>query len=112
MRRAIPDRTAAPVLDLHGPVELAVPSVTKTAARCRLLLSGQTVTLRARRHWDLIPGEIALVAPRKQWTCAGHLYLSGAIESSRLGVAALGLVPLQLGRIFLFLMSGVCLVST
>ena len=96
MRRANPDRTAAPALDLHGPVELAVLSVKKTAARCRLLSSGQTVTLRAYHHWDLIPGEIVLIAPRKQWTCAGHLYLSGAIESTRLDATALGLVPLKL----------------
>lgn len=36
------------------------------------------------------------VEPRKQWNYAGHPYLSGEIESTRLDVAALGLVPLKL----------------
>ena len=75
MRSANPDRIAAPALDLSRPVELAVLSVKKTAARCQLLSSSQTVTLRACRHWELIPG---------------------AIESTRLDAAALNLVPLQL----------------
>jgi hypothetical protein len=65
-------------------------------ARCRLPGSERVVTLRASRLWDVIPGEIVLVTPRKQWTYAGHPYLSGEIESTRLDVPALGLVPLRL----------------
>jgi hypothetical protein len=42
------------------------------------------------------PGEIIMVTPRKQWRYGGHPYLSGEIESTRLEVAALGLVPLGL----------------
>jgi hypothetical protein len=89
-------QTAAPSLDPSCPIELAVLSVKRTAARCRLLGSGQGVTLRAGRLWDVVPGEIAVVRPAKQWTYAGNPYLSGAIESTRLDVAALGLVPLRL----------------
>ncbi len=44
----------------------------------------------------MMPGEIAVVNPGKQWTYAGQPYLSGDIESSRLDVAALGLTPLKL----------------
>lgn len=44
----------------------------------------------------MIPGEIVVVRPRKQWSYAGHPYLSGEIESTRLDVTALGLVPLKL----------------
>jgi hypothetical protein len=44
----------------------------------------------------VVPGEIVTVKPRKQWRFAGHPYLSGEIESTRLDVAALGLVPLEL----------------
>ena len=44
----------------------------------------------------MVPGEIVTVKPRKQWLYAGHPYLSGEIESTRLDVAALGLVPLGL----------------
>jgi tetratricopeptide (TPR) repeat protein len=36
------------------------------------------------------------VRPRKHWRYAGHPYLSGEIESTRLDVSALGLVPLRL----------------
>jgi len=79
-----------------GPLELVVLSVKQTAARCRLLGSDQTFTFRAGRLWDVMPGEIAVVRPAKQWTYAGNPYLSGAIESTRLDARALGLVPLRL----------------
>ena len=83
-------------LDLSAPVELVVLSVNQNAARCRLLGSDRVITLRTSRLWDVVPGEVALVKPRKQWTYAGHPYLSGDIECARLDVAALGLVPLKL----------------
>ena len=54
------------------------------------------VGLRASHLWDLVPGEIVVVTPRKQWRYAGHPYLSGEIASTRLDVAALGLVPRRL----------------
>src|ERR1017187_2580448 len=45
-----------------GGNELAVLSVKQKAARCRLLGSDGIVTLRASRLWDVVPGEIAVVA--------------------------------------------------
>jgi hypothetical protein len=91
-------RRESPVagLDLGGPVELVVLSVKQKAARCRLLGSDQSVTLRAGRLWAVVPGEIAVVRPGTQWNYARNPYLSGVIESTRLDVAALGLVPLRL----------------
>lgn len=89
-------RQTAPALDLGGPIELAVLSVKQRAARCRLLGGDRTVTLRARRFWALVPGEIVLVRPHKQWSYAGNPYLSGEIDSARIDAAALDLVPLQL----------------
>ncbi len=83
-------------LDLTGPVELVALSVKERAARCRLLGSDRVITLRARRLWDVVPGEIIVVKSRKQWSYAGHPYLSGEIESARLDASALGLVPLRL----------------
>jgi tetratricopeptide (TPR) repeat protein len=83
-------------LDLSGPIELVVLSVKEKAARCRLVGSDRVITLRASRLWDIVPGEIAVVKPRKRWSYAGHPYLSGEIESARLDVAALGLTPLAL----------------
>ncbi len=82
-------------LDLSGPVELVVLSVKQQAARCLIPGTGREISLRAR-VWRLVPGEIATVRPRKQWSYAGHPYLSGEIEASRLDVPALGLVPLGL----------------
>ena len=83
-------------LDLSGRVELVALSIKENAVRSRLLKSDRIVTLRANRLWDLAPGEIVVVKPRKQWRYAGHPYLSGEIESTRIDVAALGLVPLKL----------------
>jgi len=95
-RRKRQHKVAPTDLDLSGPIELVVLSVKEQAARCRLVGSDRVITLRASRLWDIVPGEIAVVKPRKQWTYAGHPYLSGEIESSRLDIDAVGLVPLKL----------------
>ena len=95
-RRRREHKATAADLDLTGPVELIALSVTERAARCRLPGSDRAITLRASRLWDVVPGEIVRVTPRKQWSYAGHPYLSGEIESARLDVRALGLVPLRL----------------
>ena len=87
---------AAASIDLRRPVELVVLSVKQKAARCRLLGGDRSFTLRAGRLWDAVPGEIAVVRPRKQWTYAGGSYLSGVIESARIEASALGLIPLRL----------------
>jgi len=95
-RRQRQHKATADDLDLSRPVELIALSVKERAARCRLLGSDRVITLRASRLWDVVPGEIVTVKPRKQWSYAGHPYLSGDIESSRLDARALGLVPLRL----------------
>lgn len=82
-------------INLANPVELIVLSVKQKAARCRLRGGAHTVTLRAGGLWDVVPGEIAVVRPRKQWSYARNPYLSGKIESTRLDVQALGLAPLK-----------------
>jgi len=89
-------KVAATDLDLGGPIELVALSIKENAVRCRLLGSDRVTTLRASRLWDVVPGEIVIVRPRKQWIYAGHPYLSGEIESTRLDVAVLGLMPLKL----------------
>jgi hypothetical protein len=95
-RRKRRHKVAATDLDLSGPLDLVVLSVKERAARCRLVGSDRVITLRASLAWDTVPGEIVVVNPRKQWTYAGHPYLSGEILSSQLDVEALGLVPLKL----------------
>lgn len=83
-------------IDLSKPVELVALSVKERAARCRLLGIDRVVTLRASRLWDVVPGAIVMVKPRKQWRYAGHPYLSGEIQSTRIDMKALDLVPLGL----------------
>ena len=83
-------------VDLGSHVELVALSVKERAARCQLLGTDRAITLRASRLWDVVPGEIVVVKPRRQWSYAGHPYLSGEITSVRLDVTALGLVPLRL----------------
>jgi hypothetical protein len=83
-------------VDVSGPVDLIALSVKERAVRCRLPGNDRVITLRAKRLWDVVPGEIVTVKPRKLWRYGGHPYLSGEIESKRLDVAALGLVPLRL----------------
>jgi hypothetical protein len=83
-------------LDLSGPIEIVVLSVKERVARCRLPGSDRLITFRPNRLWGVMPGEIVRVKPRKQWSYASHPYLSGEIESTRLDVTALRLVPLGL----------------
>jgi len=82
--------------DVALPAELVVLAVKERAARCRLLGSSRAITLRASCLWELVPGAIATVKPRKQWRYAGHPYLSGEIQSVRIDVKALDLLPLEL----------------
>jgi tetratricopeptide (TPR) repeat protein len=95
-RRKRQDKATADDLDLSQPVELVALSVKERAARCRLLGSDRVITLRASRLWHVVPGATVTVKPRKQWRYAGHPYLSGEIQSARIEVAALELVPLGL----------------
>jgi hypothetical protein len=95
-RRLRRHKAAATDLNLGGPIELVALSVKDKAVRCRVLGSDRAITLRAGRLWHLVPGEIVVVRLRRQWSYAGHPYLSGTIESTRLDVPALGLVPLKL----------------
>ena len=89
-------RAMADDLDLSDPVELVVLSVKERAIPCRLLGTNRNITLRASGIWDVVPGEIVTVEPRKFWRFSNHPFLSGEIISTRLDVAALGLVPLRL----------------
>jgi hypothetical protein len=84
------------LVNVAGPLELIVFSVKQKAARCRVRGTARTVILRTARLWDVVPGEIAVVRPSKQWTYARTPCFSGEIESTRLDVQALGLVPLKL----------------
>jgi len=89
-------RRAASHIETGRNVDLIVLSAKDRAARCRVPGTNGVITLRASRLWDAVPGEVINVRTRKQWSYAGHPYISGDILSSRLDVGALGLVPLRL----------------
>lgn len=95
-RHASATSSAGSDIGLSRPLDLAVLSIKERAARCRLLGTEKTITLRSSGLWQVVPGEIVTVRPRKVWRYAGHPYLSGDIENMRLDVAALGLAPLRL----------------
>lgn len=95
-RRKRQTKATADDLDLSKPVELVALSVKEQTVRCRLLGSDRVITLRASLLWDMVPGAIVTVTPRKQWRYAGHPYISGEIQSTRIDVKALDLVPLGL----------------
>lgn len=65
-RRTRKHKVAPTDLDLSHPIDLIVLSVKDRAARCRLPGSDRIISLRASRLWDIVPGEVAVVKPRKQ----------------------------------------------
>jgi uncharacterized protein with HEPN domain len=95
LEQAIPDIITAEDLNAGKTVELAAISVKTNNVRCRVLGSDLIVTFRTN-VWDIVPGEIITVQPRKFWRYAGHPYLSGEIESTRIEVSLLGLKSLLL----------------
>jgi hypothetical protein len=82
-------------VDLARPLDLIVLALKSNALRCRVLGTEREITLRTAVRRE-VPGEIVTVVPTRQWTHAGHPYLSGRVQSSRLDVQALGIVPLRL----------------
>ncbi|HJX66378.1 MAG TPA: cytoplasmic protein [Polyangia bacterium] len=82
-------------INLSRPLDLIVLALKSTALRCRIPGTEREITLRTAVRNE-IPGEIITVVPTKQWTHAGHPYVSGKVQGSRLDVRALGLVPLGL----------------
>ncbi|MBN1817850.1 MAG: hypothetical protein JW828_10850 [Sedimentisphaerales bacterium] len=97
-RRRRQHKVAEDDIDLDKPVELIALTVKQRGARCRLLGSDRIITLRAGRLWKVVPGAIVMVKPGKQWRYGGHPYLSGEIQSTRIDVKALDLVPLGLAE--------------
>lgn len=84
-----------PDFDPSRPLDLIVLALKSNALRCRAPGTAREITLRTAVSWE-VPGEIITVLPTKQWTHAGHPYLSGKVKGSRLDVRSLGLVPLKL----------------
>ena len=89
-------------LDMHKKVDLIALAVKGNAVSCRILGKERVVTLRPRRPWEVVPGEIITVSPVKTWHYGGHPYLSGEITAWRVDAGALGIVPLRLTEVGLW----------
>jgi tetratricopeptide (TPR) repeat protein len=84
-------------IDISKPVDLVVLGIKqRESARCRLPGQDKELTLRTGGLWNVVPGEIVTVMPKKHWSFAGHPYLTGAITGARVDLAALNLTPLKL----------------
>jgi hypothetical protein len=94
--RRRPQKATEDDIDMSRDVELIAIAVKGNVVSCRLPGKDRVITIRATRLWDLAPGEIILVTPRKQWCYKDHPYLSGEIKTWRLDIPALGLTPLKL----------------
>ena len=81
-------------IDLSGPVDLIVLSVKQKAARCRLLGSDHTITLRTGRLWDVIPASSASGPPGSRRR-PGGLWLTGGAGQPTVDI--LGCVPKHFG---------------
>ncbi|MCX5879651.1 MAG: cytoplasmic protein, partial [Deltaproteobacteria bacterium] len=75
-----PKKATEDDLDLTHDIELIALAVKGNAISCRIPGKGH-VTLRSTRSWDVVPGELITVTPRKKWRYAGHPYLSGEIKA-------------------------------
>jgi hypothetical protein len=93
--RLRPHKVEASDLRLGGPIDLIVLACKSNAIRCRVPGTQRELTLRTAVR-DEVPAEIITVIPAKQWTHAGHPYVSGKVQKSLFDAAALDLVPLAL----------------
>jgi len=94
-RRRVPKATEDD-FDMTRDVKLIAVAVKGNAVSCRTAGKERVITLRPTGLWDVVPGEIIMVRPRKQWRYRGHPYLSGEIKAWLLDIPALGLTPLKL----------------
>jgi hypothetical protein len=94
--RRRPPKATENDFDMTRDVELIAVAIKGNAVSCRIAGKERVITIRPAGIWDVAPGEIIMVTPRKQWRYGGHPYLSGEIKAWRLDIPALGLTPLKL----------------
>ncbi len=76
-------------------VKLIAVTVKGNVVSCRIPAKERIIALRTAGLWDVVPGEIIMVTPRKQWHYRDYPYLFGEIKAWRLDIPALGLTPLK-----------------
>jgi hypothetical protein len=83
-------------LDMSREVDLIALAVKGNAISCCVPGKDRALTLRPSGFWEVVPGELITISPRKKWRYGGHPCLAGEIKTSRLDIPALGLTPLVL----------------
>jgi len=96
--RRRPPKATEDDFDMTRDVELIAVAVKGNAVSCRIVGKERVITIRPAGLWDVAPGEMIMVTPRKQWRYGGHPYLSGEIKAWRLDIPTLGLTPLKLNE--------------
>jgi len=96
LTRRRPQKATQADIDMSRDVKLIAVAVKGNAVSCRIPGKDRVLTLRPAGLWDVVPGEIVIVTPRRQWRYGGHPYLSGQIKARRLDIPALDLTPLKL----------------
>jgi tetratricopeptide (TPR) repeat protein len=94
--RRRPAKASEEDIEMMQEIKLLAVAVKGNAVSCRIAGKERAITLRPAGLWDVVPGEILIVAPRKQWQYGEYPYLSGEIKTYRLDIPALGLIPLKL----------------
>ncbi len=83
-------------LDMSKDIDLIALAIKGNAISCSIPGKDRALTFRPAGFWEVVPGEIITVSPRKKWRYANHPYLAGEIKASRLDIPALDLIPLAL----------------
>ena len=83
-------------IDPAKPLTLAVLAVRGPNARSILPGTRKEITLRSGDLWDVVPGDVVTVQPKKVWTYFRHSYLSGSALEHHLEIPAFGMSPLGL----------------
>lgn len=93
-----PRTYAAPGTEIEGQTTKLVllARVRNHALRCRVLDTGEPLTLRLLGMPEVVPGEILTVALRKARRMPGNYYLTGELLLRSLDARALNLTPLAL----------------
>jgi hypothetical protein len=100
--KSFPDRAVRARLGTRGetvdaqPINLVLITSGVRGATCLTPRTTARVRVRARRLWDMVPGEIVTVRPWHVWHDGDMGCLSGEVLSHRIDVAAIGLRPLGL----------------
>ena len=76
-----PQKATEEDIDITQDMELIAVAVKGKAVSCRIPGKDRVITIRPAGLWDVAPGEIIIVVPRKHWRYGGHPYLSGEIKT-------------------------------